>query len=249
MILVRRLALVVSIVFCGSLAMAAAVVAAGGGGGGLGPGVYTFTNKDASATFGTLKGGQPGQQGFSVFVDQGLNAFRPRDPKGPRTIMNSTIVSLVLFDDAGNSTFGCFLIKASDFTVSKNLQTARVHTTLTADEVCPGFGAPVTGQSGVAAAPVPFAGGGGGGTDLPLPISLDVTWTGLGVTSTGTDRNTSQCLNYNTVFTSSFRSSNANASGTMSAIGGSFDTSSAVVSSSDSHGTVKGTLQPACFPQ
>ncbi len=233
-VLIRRLALVVSIVFCGSLALAAAVVAAGGGGGGLGPGVYTFADKQASANSGT----------FSLSVDQGLNSFRPRDPKGPRTIIDSTIVNLLVFDDAGNVAFGCFMINPSDFTVSRDLQTARVHTTLTADEVCPGFGAPVTGQGGV----TPFAGG-GGGTDLPLPISLDVMWTGLGVTSSGTDRNTSQCLGYSTLFNSSFHSSDANASGTISAIAGSFATPSAVVTSSDTHATVKGTLQPACIPQ
>lgn len=243
MSLVRRLALVVSIALVGSLALAAAVGAAGGPGG-LGPGAYTFTNKDAGATFGTLRGGPPGQQGFSVSVDRGLNSFRPRDPKGQRTIMNSTIVSLSMFDDAGNSTFGCFLINPSDFTISNDLQKARVHTTLTSDEVCPGFGAPVTApQSGIS--PLP----GGGGIGLPLPISLDVTWSGLGVTSTSTDRSTFQCLDYNTQFNSSYRSSNANASGTMSAIGGSVNTSLAAVSSSDTHATVKNAPQPSCFPQ
>jgi hypothetical protein len=236
MSLIRRIALVVSIVFGGSLALAAAVLAASGGGGGLDPGVYTFANKDASANFAN----------FSLSVDQGLNSFRPRDPKGPRTIMNSTIVNLVLFDDSGNATFGCFMINPSDFNISKDLQTARVHTTLTADELCPGFGAPITGQSGK----TPFAAGGGGGTDLPLPITLDVKWTGLGVTSSGTDRNTFKCLGYNTEFTTSFHSSDANASGTVSALGGtSFTTPSAVVSSSATHATVKGTLQPACFAQ
>jgi hypothetical protein len=219
-------------------------VVASGGGGGLGPGVYTFANKEASATFGTLRGGPPGQQGFSVIVDQGLNSFRPKDPKGPRTVMNSTIVNLTVFDDAGNFTFGCFVINPSDFTISKDLQTARVHTTLTADEVCPGSGAPVTGQSGVN----PFSGDGGGGAGLPLPISLGVTWTGLGVTSTGTDRSTFDCLDYSAQFNSLFNSSNANASGTISALPGSFDTSLAVVSSTSTHATIKDTPQLGCFP-
>jgi hypothetical protein len=243
MSLVRRLALVVSIAVFGSLALAGAVGAAGGGGG-LGPGTYIFSNKDASATFGTMRGGPPGQQGFSVIVDRGLNSFRPRDPNGQRTIMNSTIVSLAVFDDAGNSTFGCFLVNPSDFSISKNLQTASVHTTLTAAEVCPGFGAPVTApQTGVS--PLP----GGGGIALPLPISLDVTWSGMGVTATSTDRSTFQCLDYSTQFNSSYRSSNANASATMSAIGGSFNTSLGVVSSSDTHATVKSSPEPSCFPQ
>ena len=239
--LVKRLALVISIVFVGSLVLAAAAVA---GVGGLSPGAYTFTNKDATAFFGSGKGGPPGQA-FTLSVDRGLNTFRPRDPKGPRTVVNSTIVNIGLFDDLGNVTYGCFMINPSDFTVSKNLQAARVHTTLTADEVCPGFGTPVTGKSD----PSPLTGGGGGGTGLPLPISLDVTWTGLGVISNATDRNTFQCLDYKTQFTSSYQSTNANASGAMSAINGPLDTSSANVSSSDTHANIKGTPAAACFPQ
>jgi hypothetical protein len=244
-VLVRRVALVVSIVFCGSLAMAAAVVAAGPGGGGLAPGVYRFTNKDASATFGTVKGGPPGQQGFSVVVDRGLNSFRPRDPKGHRVVMNDTIVNLSLFDSAGTVTFGCFIINPSGFTVSGNLQTARLHTTLTAAEVCPGFGAPITGQVTNLS---PLAAAGGGGSALPLPISLDVTWSGLGVTSTATDHSTFKCLDYYTDFTSLFHASDASASGTISAISGSFSTPLAVVVSSDTRATIKDVPQPTCFP-
>jgi len=240
MVLLRKIALVVSFVFCGSLALAAAVVAAGGGGG-LGPGVYSFSSRDASATFGTLKGGPP-SQGFSVSVDRGLNVFRPKDPKAPRTVVNSTIVSLSLFDDAGNYSYGCFMINPADFTVSSDLQTARVHTTLTAGEICPGFGAPIT-DKGVS----PLAGGGGGGTDLPLPISLDITWTGLGVTTTGSDRSTYQCLAYSTQFNTTFRSSNGPASGSMSAIPGSFDTPLATVGAFDTKATIKGTPDPVCF--
>jgi len=240
MVLVRKLALVLSIVFCGSLALAAAVVAAGGG---LGPGVYAFSSKNATATFGTLNGGPP-SQGFSVSVDRGLNSFRPKDPKSPRTVVNNTIVSLSLFDDAGNYSYGCFIIDPADFTVSQDLQSARVHTTLTADEICPGFGAPVTGKGAAT-----FAGGGGGGTALPLPISIDIIWTGMGVTSTGSDRSHYQCLAYSTQFNTVFNSANASASGRMSAIAGSFETPQAVVGSFDSKATIKGVPDPACFPQ
>jgi hypothetical protein len=244
MLFVSRLALVISIVFCGSLAMAVAVVAAGGGG--FAPGVYTFTNKDAYATFGGLKGGPPNQQGFSVQVDKGLNAFRPRDPGGPPTVMKSTMVNLAVFDSLGNASFGCFIVNPSDFSVSQDLQSARLHTTLTADQLCPGSGAPVTGRTGGAA--VPFAGG-GGGTSLPLPISLDLRWKGVGVITTGSDVNTLQCLDYKTRFSSDFLSTNSKASGTMSALSGSFDTMSAAVSTSETHGVVKDTPQPACLPQ
>jgi hypothetical protein len=241
MTLLKKLALVVSIVFGASLAVAAAVVAAGPGG--LGTGTYSFTSKEAGATFGTPKGGPASQQGFSVMVDRGLNSFRPKDPKAPRTVVSDTIVSVVIFDDAGDATFGCFIVNPANFTVSKDLQSARLRTTLTTDEVCPGFGSPVNGANSV----TPFAISGGGG--LPLPISLDIAWTGMGVTVIGTDRSTTQCLDYSTQFNSSYQSSSANASGTISAIGGSFDTPLADVTSSDVKATIKGTPQPACFPQ
>ena len=242
MILVKKFALIVSIVVAASLVLAVAVVAAVGGGG-LGPGTYSFTSKEADATFGTPRGGPPSQQGFSVIVDRGLNSFRPKDPKAPRTVTNDTMVSLVIFDDTGNATFGCFVINPADFTVSKDLQSARLHTTLTADEICPGFGSPVTGTKGAA----PFAVSGGDG--LPLPITLDVAWSGMGVITTGTDRSTNQCLDYSTQFSSSYQSSNATASGTISAITGSFNTPFAAVVSSDVKATIKGTPQPACYPQ
>ncbi len=244
MSLIRRLALVLPIVFGGSLVLAAAAIAAGGGGG-LAPGAYTFSNKSATATFGTLKGGPPGQQGFSVFVDQGLNSFRPKDPNAPRTVVNDTIVNLTVFDDLGNSTFGCFVLNnPSDFTIGRDLQTASLHTTLNAGEVCPGVGAPVAGKSGVS----PLAGGGPGGGALPLPITLAISWTGVGVTTTGTDRSTSQCQDYSTVFNSNLGFSNANATGTISVIAGSFSTPLGVVSSTNTRATIKGIPQPDCFP-
>lgn len=242
MILVKKFAAVVAIVFGVSLALGVAAVAAGGGGG-LGPGAYKFTDKSAFATFGTLLGGPSGQQGFSVIVDRGLNSFRAKGPGGSRTVTDSTIVSLDIFDDAGNVTFGCFTINPADFSVSKDLQTAHLHTTLTADETCPGFGSPVT-ANGV----VPFAGGGGGAA-LPLPISLDIAWSGLGVTSSGTDHSTSRCLDYSTEFSSANQSSNATASGTMSAISGTFQTQLANVTTSDVTAHIKGVPQAACFPQ
>jgi len=243
MILVKKLAAVVSVVFGSSLALAAVALAAGGPGG-LGPGVYTFNDKEAVATFGTLKGGPPGQQGFSVIVDKGLNSFRPKGPDASRTVTNSTIVSLIIFDDAGSATYGCFLINPADFSVSKDLQTANLQTTLTTNEVCPGYGSPVT-KSGA----TPLAGVGGGGADLPLPITLNLAWTGMGVTSSGVDHSTSRCLDYSTDFQSSYRSSNASATGTISVLGGSFQTQLASVVSSDVRATIKGVPQAACFPQ
>jgi hypothetical protein len=231
----RRFALVVTLVFGGSLAMAAAGVAAVGG---LTPGNYIFTNTSATAIVGVAVGGPPEKQGVGVFVNRGLNSFRPAEHKGPRTVASSTMVQVAIFDSSG-STFGCFIVPPSAFTVSKDLQSASLHTTLTVDRMCPGVGEPVTGKSDI----ISLAGGGG----LPLPMNVDITWTGLGVTSTGRDHSTFQCLDYSTQFSNDSHSSVATASGTIAGLSGSFNTDVANVDSTDSRMDIKGTPPPACF--
>jgi hypothetical protein len=237
MSLLRRLALTLSIVLVGSLALAAAAIAAGGG---LAPGEYTFTNTSADASFGISKGGPPTAQGFSVYVNRGLNSFQPEDGNGDRTVTNSTMVQVSMFS-ATSSTFGCFTIDPSNFKVNKNLQSASLHTTLTAANVCSGKGAPVTGKSDLA--PPPGTGGG-----LPLPITIDLTWTGLGVTATMRDTNSLTCLQYSTKSTSVNHASSATASGTISALRGPFKSDVAGVTTSDNRLEISGTPNPACFP-
>lgn len=234
--LVRRLALVVSIAFCGSLALAAAAVAAGGK---LPPGEYVFTSTSATATVGLGKVGAPATQGFNVSVNRGLNSYQPEDGNGIGTVANSTMVNVFTFSPAGGAS-GCFVIDPSEFTVSRNLQSASLHTTLTAAKACPGYGAAVTGKTDV----TPKAGGGGG---LPLPIKLDLTWNGFGVTSIARDRSSFECLDYSTQSTNVSHSAGAVATGTVSMLPGSFKSDAAGVSSTDSHLEISGTPHPACF--
>src|SRR2546425_296530 len=234
----RRLVLVVSLVFGGSLAMAAAGIAAGGG---LGPGNHVFTNISADAEVGMAKGGPPDQKGISLFVNRGLNSYRPAGQRGPGTVTTSTMVQLSVFDSTG-STFGCFEIPPADFTVGSDLQTASLHTTLTVSNMCAGVGAPVTGGSDI----TPLAGGGG----LPLPIMVDVTWTGNGVISTGNDHSTFQCLDYSTRLSSVSHASLATAAGSLTGPSGasqSFNTDLANVSSTDTNITVNGILPTTCL--
>src|SRR3981081_4729676 len=100
---IRRLVLCLSIVLCGSLAMAAATLAAGGG---LPPGQTIFSDRSANAFFGTGKGGPP--NGFFVFVNQGLNSFEPENSTGTTTVTQSTIVQLqvVTAGAAGGASYG-----------------------------------------------------------------------------------------------------------------------------------------------
>ena len=237
----RRLVLVLSIVFCGSLALAAGAVAAGGG---LAPGSYTFQNISASAQFGGGKGGVTPQPFFSVFVNRGLNSFQAADSQGSDLVMSSTMVQFTEFNPNGSGGFGCFLIPAGDFVVSENLQSASVHTTLTAANQCPGFGKPV--------GPVQLAGtgpgaGGNGGGGLVLPISVDVTWTGAGVVPTVSDEFTFTCLNRQEEGSDTFRQSiGGSASGTIAGVSG-LTTLSDEVSSQNAQLDIQGSTTPPCF--
>lgn len=235
--LIRRLVLVVSILFTGSLALAVAATAAGGG---LSPGSYTFSGTSAGAFFGAFKGGPP-QPAFSVFVNRGLNSFEAENSDGSATVMQSTMVHFSQFDSTGTGGFGCFIIPPGDFTVSQDLQSAALHTTLTANNLCPGFGKPF-GAATVAGAAPGLIGG------LPLPITVDLTWSGVGVVSTFTNEFTSRCLDRTNSGSNTFRDSiGGKASGTTSTLVGQFSTSLADVSSQNGQLEVQGNVTPPCF--
>ena len=235
---VRRLVLVFSIAICGSLAFAAAALAAGGG---LGAGNYSFTSRSADAFFGQGgKGGPPGPS-WSVSVNQGLNSFQPTHPGGPRLVQNSTMVFVTQFDASGNGGFGCFVVPNSAFVVSRDLQTASLHTLLTADEVCPGYGTPVDGAGKASV----FAGGDGG--TLPLPLQVDVTWTARSAVSTYKDVFTFRCLTYNEDGNSTNQNVNAAASGTISALSGSFAADFADIDSGSNELHIHNAPPDACY--
>lgn len=234
--IVRRLVLVISIVFCGSLAFAAASLAAGGGGG-LGPGSFTFTNTSASAFFGG-KGGPP-QPSFDVFVSRGLNSFQPDDGNGLVSVMQSTIVQFTQFDPTGAGGSACFIIPDGDFT-NQGLRAAALHTTLTAAEFCPGKGSPVGASSKAA----PLGGKGGG---LVLPIQVDITWLGSGVVATTTDEFSFTCLQVQEEGSNVFKDAlGGSASGTIGSMSG-LTTLAADITSQSGTVEVQGSTTPPCF--
>jgi hypothetical protein len=236
--LIRKITLVFSILFCGSLALAVAAMAAGGPGPGLPPGNYVFKTKFGNAS----SGGDPTQPQISVFVSQGLNSFKPKGG-GDETVTNSTMVQIFISSPTVNGA-DCFVVQPDDFTFANNVQSASLHTTLTTGNICTGIGKPVTGSS-VTAGVTPFAGGGGPG--LPLPMTLDVTWTGLGVTGIGQDHNTFHCGSYSTNANSSTKSAGATASIAVSAFKGAFASSIASLFSSDTSMNVRNIPLAACF--
>jgi hypothetical protein len=164
MTLFIRLFLIGSIAVTGSLALAAAVTAAGGGGG-LPPGNYTFTHTLALAQFGPSVSPNLAPQ-FVIQVDRNHSEFRPIT--GPHSVTDATTVTIQISTATINGS-GCFTIPASDFTVSSDLQSAALHSTLTT--------------------PCPSGGGGG----LPDSIRLDVTWSGTGIVGITRDANSFDC--------------------------------------------------------
>jgi len=239
MALIRKITLVVSVVFCGSLALAAAAIAAGGGGG-LGPGEYVFANTTAAAQFGVP---DPLNQtpGFDVFVSRGLNSFQLENGDGENpSVSDSTIVNLQFFGPQGQGFF-CFALKnQKDFKVSSDLKSASLHTLLTADEMC-SFGAPVTGK----AAPAPRAVG--GGPAVQPPFQVDITWTATGVHGSGKDRSTFSCGNYSTNSTNDTKTAGENATGTINVLKGSFAATTAGIIANNTHLEIKGFPLQGCF--
>ena len=61
------------------------------------------------------------------------------------------------------------------------------------------------------------------------------------------DRSTFECLKYSTQLTNTSHATIAKASGTVSAVSGSFATDLASVTSNDAHLNINGTPAPACF--
>jgi hypothetical protein len=231
MTLLRRLVLIVSIVVSGLLALTLAATAAGTGGGvtggkggPLGPGDYTFTDTSASATFGapTAKGGIPQ---FLISVDRNVSSFHPDG--GQPSVTKGTTVTLQVTTPAVTG-FGCFTIDPSNFTVSQDLQTAALHTTLSTP--CPGKPS---------------------GSGLPASITLDITWAGNGVVGTSRNANNFECADYatSTNFVAHAAGNTASGSVTLQSVvllsQGPADAST--LSSSETHTHLKGVEQPACF--
>ena len=232
---VRRLAFVFGLLICVSLALAAAGVAAGG----LGPGQYTFKSKSANAFFGMGKKGGPPSPSWSVSVSDGLNSFKPTDPKGSRIVLDNTMVFVTEFDASGSGGYGCFIVPDGDFVVSHDLGSASLNTTLTADEACPGYGTPVAGGKDVA-----FAGGNGG---LNLPIVVTVTWSAAGAVTTHKQSFSLQCLDYKEDGNSTNNFTGANAAGAISALGGQFNSEFADVTTTVGKLNVNDIPPSACF--
>ena len=230
----RRSVLILSIAVTGSLAFAASAFGAGG----MGPGNYSLSSQSADAFFGMNAKGGPPAASWSVSVNEGLNSFKPRG-SGEPTVLHSTTVYVAEFDAAGNGGYGCFVVPDSAFTVSRDLSSASLHATLTADEICDGYATPVGGKA------VTFAGGAGGG--LALPITVNVTWSARTATTTNTDAFTFRCLNFDEHGDSTFKSVQASASGSITALPGTFSADYTSIASGSSQLHINALYPQACY--
>lgn len=243
MTLLRRLSLVVAIVFCASLSFAAAANAAwgskGSGPGPLAPGDYVTTVTRADAVFGQqgppgppIPKGGPGPSTdpqVSIFAVNDFESFQPEEnhDQAP-TSTNTTTVFVQLFNTPASGG-GCFLIQPpSVLTISKDLQSAHLKATFdSTTPTCPGF------PPGL----------------LLLPITVNLTWTGLGVVSKGHDHNTLQCAGYTTEATTNSRDGGGAASGTVAVHNQPdivLDRTVAGLHLLDTHMSANGVQKPAC---
>lgn len=201
----RRFALVASILLTGSLAFAASVQAAPGpapgkgGGGFLAAGNYNFTTLRAS--FNLF--GDPSQPQIGLFVTGGPSTSQPVG--GPSTASNSLSMFFNISSPSGTNGGGCVMLaNPSDFTVSSDVSSASLHTTITDQtQLC------------------------GGPINLPLPLQIDISWTGSGPIETSHDVSTFGCASYSQESQTSDTSNNSTATASFSALTGSFSTSQA----------------------
>jgi hypothetical protein len=247
MVLLRRLALLGSMLICISVAFTAAAIATdahiaagnvgdahiaatlsiqgkgtGGGGGGLLPaGNYHNTTVFANYSF-AAKGPQ-----LSVNVTDTTTIADPR--VGPATSQHEIDVSVQACDSSGVCGGGCFIPDgADDWTFSANLSRASLKTTVT-DRTLPCQGMPVAG--------------------LTRPFTVNVTWTAVGQSSETSNLGNYACSGYESqTLTTTGGSTATNASATTSLFSGTFPVSGANLSSFEQRIHAQGTPLDSCTP-
>jgi hypothetical protein len=171
----------------------------GAGPGALAAGKYEFTRTEANYS---LFPSDPSQPQIGITVSRNTSALNPQG--GPASSTAET--DLFIFVNSGTvAGVGCFVLaNPADFTISSNLSTAALHTTLSSQTpTCNGFPSTLS----------------------PLPPTVDVTWTGAGPISETRDEGHSKCLDY-TVQSSGLQTINngGTATATLSGLPGSFTT-------------------------
>ena len=237
MLVLRRLALAVSMFLCLSVSFTAAAIATdahalsrgsigakgGGGGGGLLP-AGNYHNTNVFAGYSVCCSGPQ----LSVNVTANTNDSNPR--VGPTTSQHEVDVNFQACDFvSGVCGAGCFIPDgASDFTVNSSLSSAVLNTTVT-DTTLPCQGNPVFG--------------------LPRPFSVNVTWTAVGSFSESSGVGRYACGGYTseTLTTTNF-STATHATASTTLLSGTFPVSGANLGSFDQRIHAQGTPLDSCTP-
>ena len=177
-----------------------------GKGGGCGPGPIKCNSDqlDASAFWQS----EDLTSFVSFSANRGSFVVRPRG--GPAIVTPPETMVFVSFATPTIAGSNCFVVPDSAFVISRDIQSASLHVTLTGDMQCFGFATPLFQDIGA----IPAAGGGGGsGGDIPLPLGVDVTWKGPGLPFAFTTTSSEHCGGFTATFQLRGLSSQAIANG------------------------------------
>ncbi|HTE85457.1 MAG TPA: hypothetical protein VK821_12065 [Dehalococcoidia bacterium] len=170
--------------------------------------------------------------------------FRPTQNSGGTSVMQHATLLFVTIEGASVAGSECFMIPDSDFVVGSGVQSATLHATVNAIDLCQGVPQSLSDvAAGKPGGPPPVPG-------LQFPLTVSATWSGNGVTSRFNNSGRSTCGSFAMESHSSVSAAQGTATGSVS-MPGLTVTPSPTDQDSVDQGTMvsdsQGTLSPACF--
>lgn len=154
-------------------------------------------------------------------VDRGMQTFKAKSTSGPPVVMGPATMLNLEVDVPNGVAFGCWIIPDSAFSVSRDLSSATLMTTVTpgASE-CPGppLSAATGARPGLEALSLqPLGGGPPGSLGFIGPAQISLTWTFLGAVEQSRFTSNASCAGFLSNAQGSDDHAVANAAGTLSA--------------------------------
>ncbi len=154
-------------------------------------------------------------------VDRGMQTFKAKQASGPPVVMGPATVLNLEVDVPNGFAFGCWIIPDSAFTVSGDLSSASLTTTVTPGvSECPGppLSAATGARPGLEALSLqPLGGGPPGSFGFIGPVQISAAWTFLGAVSKSRFTNNASCAGFLSNAQGSDEHAFANATATLSA--------------------------------
>lgn len=211
--MVRRLLPVAAAALC-SIALAGSALAQGFG---PPPGHSQLSDTNASADLFDSTGSIHSNSS----VDRGMQTFKAKQASGPPTVMGPATMLNLEVDVPNGFAFGCWIIPDSAFTVSGDLSSATLTTTVTPGlSECPG--PPLSGATGArpgleALSLQPLQEGPPGSFGFIGPVQIGLTWTFLGAVEKSRFTSNASCASFISNAQGSDQRAFANATATLSA--------------------------------